>query len=184
MKNKMHVGFIIITASFAVFTLIYIKTGLPRCFSAAIGFGTAFYHFAMRFAIAAVCNSCFKENTGADWRWFRPFCWEKGLYRFLRVKRWKRKIPTYKKEQFDIRVLPLETVIFHSRRAELGHEIILPLCFAPLLMVPLLGAFWIFFSTSLLSALICDLPPVLSQRYNHPRLEWVMRRERRRAAKS
>ena len=42
--------------------------------------------------------------------------------------------------------------------------------FLPLLMVPLFGEFWVFFITSLLSALFDSLF-VIAQRYNRPRME-------------
>ena len=60
--------------------------------------------------------------------------------------------------------------------AEITHEIIILLSFAPLLVIPKFGAAPVFVITSLLAALF-DGIFVIMQRYNRPRLLRLSRKE-------
>jgi len=91
----------------------------------------------------------------------------------LRVKTWKKHLPTYDPRQFSMREHSPEQIVRNMCGAEVVHEIIIACSFLPLLMVPLFGAFWVFFITSLLAALVDSLF-VMAQRYNRPRLERII----------
>ena len=133
--------------------------------AAAITSGTTCYHFTMRLLVGTLMPPV--RGTA---RWFRPWKWEAPLYRFLRVKYWKKHLPTYDPRQLSLRDYSAEKIVRNMCGAEVIHEVIMVCSFLPLLMVPLFGEFWVFFITSLLSALFDSLF-VIAQRYNRPRME-------------
>lgn len=137
--------------------------------TAAISFGTTAYHFVMRLAVGFVVPRVTGYRFDYRTSWFQPRKWEAAFYRKLKVKYWKGRIPTYAPSQFSLKVNSISQVIQNMCGAEVVHEIIIVLSFLPLLMVPVFGAFPVFFTTSLLSALF-DSIFVISQRYNRPRL--------------
>lgn len=136
--------------------------------TAAISFGTTCYHFSMRLLIGSLIPPIHR-----DYSWFHPRKWEQKLYAFLRVKHWKQHLPTYDPSQFSLKDNSLEQVVANMRRAELVHVVIVLCSFLPLLSVPWLGAFPVFFITSLLAALFDSLF-VIAQRYNRPRLTRIL----------
>ena len=85
-------------------------------------------------------------------------------------------MPTYDPRQFSLNENTPEQVVRNMCGAEVVHEIIMVCSFLPLLTVPLFGAFWVFFITSLLAALF-DCLFVIAQRYNRPRLERILRKK-------
>jgi hypothetical protein len=106
-------------------------------------------------------------------RWFSPKKWEAGVYRFLRVKQWKRSMPTYDPSAFSVKEHTLEEVIRNMCGAEIVHEIIVLFSFIPISFSLLFGEFSVFFITSLLAALY-DSVFVIMQRYNRPRLTRIL----------
>ena len=137
--------------------------------AAAISFGTTAYHFVMRLAVGYVVP----RVTGYDFDyrhpWFRPRYWEAGLYKTLRLHRWKGFLPTYSPEQFDLRKHSLHRIIQNMCGAEVVHETIMVLSFLPLALVPVFGEFGVFFVTSVCAAAV-DGVFVMAQRYNRPRV--------------
>ena len=150
---------------------------LPRsglCLSLAITCGTTFYHFAMRLLVGLAGRYLFPAG-GEKARWFREKPWEKALYRKLHVKKWKDRMPTYLPDAFDLRRHSLPEIIRTTCISELTHEIIIPLSFLPLLMIPAFGAAPVFIISSCLAAML-DGVFVIMQRYNRPRLVRVARK--------
>lgn len=141
--------------------------------TAAISFGTTAYHFLMRLAVGFLVPKC--TGYSFDWRkpWFRPRPWEAGLYKKLRLKRWKGRIPTYDPTQFSLEHHAMEQVVRNMCGAELVHEIIMVLSFLPLAFSPVFGAFSVFLITSVLAALY-DGIFVMAQRFNRPRLVRIL----------
>lgn len=137
--------------------------------TAAITFGTALYHFAMRLAVGGIWDRILKNRVNHRRKWFQPRSWEAPLYRLLKVKQWKKYAPTFETELFDLRKHSLEEIIGATCQAELVHETIVPLSFAPLALGRWFGAEGVFLVTSLLAAAV-DLCFVVIQRYNRPRL--------------
>ena len=109
--------------------------------------------------------------------WFAPKAWEKSLYRALRVQRWKGSMPTYAPEEFDSS-LGLEVLLRNMCHAELVHEIIIVLSFAPLACIPVFGEPAVFGLTSLAAACF-DVLFVIMQRYNRPRVMLLLQRKQR-----
>ena len=179
MKTHNHFPAVIKTAAVLLavattfLTIIHLYAPNSIVPAAAISCGTACYHFAMRLLVGALVPPI--KGTS---RWFRPWRWEAPLYRFLRVKSWKKHLPTYDPRQFSLREYTPQQVVCNMCGAEVVHEIIMLCSFLPLLMVPLFGEFWVFFITSLLSALFDSLF-VMAQRYNRPRLERIAHKQMR-----
>jgi hypothetical protein len=152
---------------------IYLHTSNGGVLAAAISCGTTCYHFAMRLLVGHLVPPV--KGTSP---WFRPRRWEAPLYRFLGVKNWKRRLPTYDPGQFSLKENTAQQVVRNMCGAEVVHEIIILCSFLPLLTVPFFGEFWVFLITSLLSALFDSLF-VMAQRYNRPRLERIAQKQMR-----
>ncbi len=125
----------------------------------------AAYHFLMRYLVGNIVD-LIKFNPNV-W-WFREHKYERKIYKFLNVKKFKKHIPTYKPESFDLSKHSYEEIIASTCGAEVIHEISMLLSFLPLIMI-----IWYdyipFLVTSVIASLV-DLPFVLIQRYNRPRL--------------
>ncbi len=130
--------------------------------------GVFTYHFVMRLIVGLIINAIFHNNISYECKWFRERGFEKRLYCFLKVKKWKKHIPTYLPETFSTD-RKLTYIAKATCQAEVVHEVIAILSFAPMLLAIPFGDFWVFASTSLVSALI-DTTFVIVQRYNRPRL--------------
>lgn len=150
----------------------YRQAGADWLLSAAITFGTVFYHLAMRLVVGAAVP----VPKRTDDQWFQPRSFEPGLYRVLKVRQWKGRLPTFLPEQFSLGWAGIEGVLRNSCKAEIVHEIIMLLSFLPVLAIPKLGAPEVFWATSVLSALF-DGCFVAIQRYNRPRLLRLAKKE-------
>ncbi|MBQ9941582.1 MAG: hypothetical protein IJP03_01105 [Christensenellaceae bacterium] len=152
-----------------VFAALHAWLGAAVFQPLAITAGTFFYHLAMRLAVGSLVDAVMKNSADPQARWFVLKGWEEKLYRALKVKRWKAKMPTYAPENFDLKTrTPLE-VAGAMCQAEVVHEVIIPLSFVPVAFIGLFGAPAVFIATSLLAAAYDGLFVVL-QRYNRPRV--------------
>ena len=153
-------------------TLLYTRYPLDWLFSAAISFGTTCFHFVMRLVVGWITPALLK-NISPRHRWFQPRKWEPALYRWMNVKNWKGKLPTYDPMQFDLRVNSLEQVICNTCGAEVVHVVIIVCSFIPLLFAIAFDAFPVFLLTSIAAALY-DSIFVVAQRFNRPRLVRIL----------
>ena len=160
------IGTFLATILFAVLFRVY-PDGV--ILSLAITAGTFCYHFAMRLLVGS-CYNLFMRNR-ADYRkpWYQLKPWEAALYKRLRVKNWKRKIPTYNPDLFDPRRHSWDEIAQAMCQSELVHETIVMLSFLPILASLWFGSPGVFIITSVLAAGI-DLIFVIVQRYNRPRI--------------
>ena len=143
----------------------------------AITFGTCFYHFAMRLLVGHILNCKMRNRADYHNRWYQLRDFEMPLYQFLRVKKWKGKMPSYAPEVFDPTLHSWQEIAQAMCQAELVHEVIAAFSFLPLLAAIPFGAFWVFLITSVLSALF-DLSFAIIQRYNRPRIIRFIEKER------
>lgn len=168
-----------LTFVFAIITIIsivlYKYTESVFVYSLGVTFFTFLYHFVMRLLVGLVCDKFVKTNPESKWFNQRPF--EKKLYKFLKVKKWKEYIPTYYPEAFDIEKNTLEQIEKNMCGAEVVHEIIMVLSFIPLLFAIPFGVFPVFFITSVIASLV-DFVFVIVQRYNRPRIIKLRQRMR------
>ena len=144
----------------------------------AITAGTCFYHFAMRLAVGALMPRILKPGA-AERPYFRQRSFEPGLYKALKVKRWKSRMPTYNPDDFDPRKHSWEEILQSGCVAEAGHGLMVLLSFLPVLTVPVFGAAGVFWGTSVAAAAV-DGSFVILQRFNRPRILKILQKERRR----
>ena len=144
----------------------------------AITAGTCFHHFAMRLAVGALMPRILKPGA-AERPYFRQRPLEPGLYKALKVKRWKNRMPTYNPDDFDPRKHSWEEILQSGCVAEAGHGLMVLLSFLPVLTVPVFGAAGVFWGTSVAAAAV-DGSFVILQRFNRPRILKILQKERRR----
>jgi len=141
--------------------------------SLAITFCTIAYHFIMRLIVGIVVDGILNNHADYTKKWFQPRTFEAPLYRLLRVKKWKKNMPSYDPSLFSAKEHSPEEIVQAMCQAEIVHEIIALLSFLPLFASIRFDSFWVFFITSVLSAGF-DLMFVIMQRYNRPRLLRIM----------
>lgn len=175
MKRKMLLITVFLTVGFVVCLPIFIFTGNDILEIVTITVGIALYHFAMRLFIGSVVNLIMKNKADHNSIWFREKRFENKLYKLIRVRKWKKYLPTYSPVTFDTTQKTVKEIVGATCQAEIVHEIIMVLSFMPIALIPLLGGVAAIIITSFLSMLI-DLTFVILQRYNRPKLIRVMER--------
>ncbi len=167
----------VITAAAICFALVYRLTAVPLTLTLAITFGTTAYHLDMRLLVGLLYNIFMRNRANYHRAWYRVKPWEERLYARLRVKKWKKRLPTFTPEVFDPRLCSWDEIAQAMCQAELVHETIFVLSFAPLFCIEPFGAPAVFILTSILSALF-DLSFVIIQRSNRPRVVRLAERRR------
>ena len=175
MKKKMILTAVFLFIGFAISLPIFIVTGNPIIEIITITLGVTLYHFAMRLAVGTAVNLIMKNQANHNGAWFREKSFEKKLYRLLRVRKWKKYVPTYSPDTFDINQKTVQEIVGATCQAEIVHEIIMALSLLPIAAIPFLGGAAAMIITSFLSMLI-DFVFVILQRYNRPRLIRIMER--------
>ncbi len=137
--------------------------------------GVTLYHFAMRLAVGTIVDLVMKNQADHTNGWFREKSFEDKLYKLIRVRRWKKYVPTYDPETFDPHRKTVRELIGATCQAEIIHEVIMVLSLLPIAFAPLLGGTAAMITTSVCAMLI-DSVFVILQRYNRPRLVRVMKR--------
>lgn len=135
----------------------------------SISVGVTFYHFAMRLIVGLILDSTLHNSLNYQAKWFLEKPIEPGLYRILRVKKWKKYMPTLRPEYYDIRKKKPVELVGATCQAELVHEIIIVLSFLPIFLGRVFGETQVFVITSIVAAVI-DLSFVMMQRFNRPRI--------------
>lgn len=176
MRRAMLAILFVCMAACIIFALLYLRAGSGWMLSCAISFGTTAYHFAIRFLAALLLGLVTKRKYNYKAWWFRERKWEPGLYRLLRVKEWKGRVPTYDPGEFSLKEHTLQEIVCNMCHAELVHELIVVLSFSSLLFAIPFRAFWVFLITALLAALL-DTSFVILQRYNRPRVVRLMEKK-------
>lgn len=149
--------------------LLYTYIENDIVFSLAITFGTIALHFTIRLMAGGVINFVMKNQADYTKRWYQVSDIEMKLYQKLKVKKWKNKMPTYDMDVFDVSKHSWNEIIQATCQSELVHETNVFLSFLPIIASVWFGAFWVFFITSVLSA-IFDLMFVFMQRFNRARI--------------
>ena len=160
---------------------LYRATGGGVWLSLAITCGTAAYHILMRLLVGLAFSAGMRNRADYGRRWYQVSRRELALYDKLKVKRWKRGMPTYDPSLFDPRTHTWEEIVQATCQAELVHETIAVLSFLPIAAGVRFGAYPVFIITSVLAA-ACDMMFVIMQRYNRPRLIRLMDMQKRKAA--
>lgn len=125
-----------------------------------------------------IINVIFHNNFDYNRKWFQEKKFEKHLYKVLKVKKWKDKMPTFAPEMMDLKMHTLKEIAGAMCQSEVVHSIITVLCFVPILATLIWGTFWVFFITSALSACV-EIMFVIMQRYNRPRIIRIIKRQKK-----
>ena len=174
MKKKMISATVLFLIGLLVSAWTYRLTGNGVLFSLAVTFGTAFYHFAVRLAVGLGIDARYHNRMDYTKKWFREKPFEPKLYEKMRVKRWKKHLPTFTPREFDLKSRSLEEVAQATCQAEVVHEVNMPLSFVPVLFSVWFGSLGVFLLTSC-AAFLFDGIFVIMQRYNRPRLIRLIR---------
>lgn len=173
-KKMISIAVISLIFSFVSGTL-YAFTETRAFFPVAVTFGTIFYHLAMRLAVGTLIDVKYHNRMDYTKKWFQEKAFEKKLYKKLRVRKWKNRLPTLNPEDFDLKNRSLEEIIQVTCQAEVVHELIMPLSFVPIVFSIWFGSLGVFVITSCVSFLFDSLF-VIMQRYNRPRLMRLLKR--------
>ena len=175
MKKKMIAFALFSFAGLLAFGIAYYFVRKSVLLTFAITFGTCFYHFGMRLAVGHGIDAIFRNKMNYNRWWFKERKYEMKFYNFLRVKQWKKRLPTYNPEYYDVRKHSVEEIIQATCQAEIVHEIIMILSFVPVIFTIWFGSLVAFLVTS--SVAFCfDGIFVILQRFNRPRLRRLLKR--------
>ena len=156
-------------AGTVLFAILYIKTAWGVMISLAITTGTVTYHIGMRLLVGFAFRSVMRNKADYQRRRYRVGKFEMSVYEKLKVKKWKRAMPTYDRTLFDRRVHTWDEIAKATCQAERIHETIVVLSFLPILEGIRFGAYPVFITTSVLAAAF-DTLFVIIQRYNRQRI--------------
>lgn len=175
-KMKALAGFFLLLT--LVLFALWHSHGGESLLTAVLTSATTAYHFLMRLAVGVVVNAVMQNHADYTKWWYQPRRFEEKLYRKLRVKSWKKYLPTYDPSSFSVAEKSFEDILQAGCQAEVVHEIIIMLSFMPLLIAEKAGGFSAFLLTSCAAALFDSLFVIL-QRYNRPRLVGIVEKKNR-----
>lgn len=167
MKNIFNKLLWLIRIVTIVLAIFYLKKDNHLIYVMLIVSLTTWYHLEMRNFIGNYIGPRIKINQNSSW--FHQTDFEKKLDTKLKVKKWKKYIPSYNPNEFDIKRTSVTQIIANMYRAEIDHEIMFILSYVPLIFSIFFDDFIIFLLTSVIVSLI-DLALVIVQRYNRNRL--------------
>lgn len=163
-------------AATVILAISYKVTSSGILLPLAITSGTIAYHFVMRLMVGLAFHATMRNKADYRKRWYQVSKREMAVYEKLKVKQWKRRMPTYDPALFDPRLHTWEEIIQAMCQAELVHETIAVLSFLPILAGIWFGEYPVFIVTSVLSA-ACDIVFVIMQRYNRQRVTKLLNRK-------
>ncbi len=177
-KNKVQLTLdIIVIADIIITAGLFIAyknvSGLARSILLilTVVFATLLYHFGMRLIAGGLVKGL-SGTFNYDNAFFREKKFEQGFYKFIKVKVWKDKVPTYSEEDYDLTNLTYDQVIQNTCMAETTHWTMAFASFLPI-VVPIITkqlAHAIIFPVAAVIGFFVDIIFVIVQRYNRPRL--------------
>lgn len=163
-------------AATVILAISYKVTSSGILLPLAITSGSIAYHFVMRLMVGLAFHATMRNKADYRKRWYQVSKREMAVYEKLKVKQWKRRMPTYDPALFDPRLHTWEEIVQAMCQAELVHETIAVLSFLPILAGIWFGEYPVFIVTSVLSA-ACDMVFVIMQRYNRQRVTKLLNRK-------
>ena len=163
-------------AATVILAISYKVTSSGILLPLAITSGTIAYHFVMRLMVGLAFHATIRNKADYRKRWYQVSKREMAVYEKLKVKQWKRRMPTYDPALFDPRLHTWEEIVQAMCQAELVHETIAVLSFLPILAGIWFGEYPVFIVTSVLSA-ACDMVFVIMQRYKRQRVTKLLNRK-------
>ena len=173
MKKKMIILTVIFLSGLLGCGIAYYFVRNSALLTAAITFGTCFYHFGVRLIVGHGIDAIYRNKMNYNRWWFKERRFEKTLYKLLLVKKWKRFLPTYDPQAYSVADHTMEEIIQATCQSEVVHELNMILSFVPVIFTIWFGSLAAFLITSCV-AFCFDGIFVLIQRYNRPRLRRLM----------
>lgn len=158
--------------------LLYKWTKYSWLYYSGIVIGMIAVHFVIMHMAAPIAFFAFGRRFNYNSFWFKPKKFEKPLYEFLRVKRWKTHVAAYNQNEYSIEMYGTYGVIMNMCYAEVVHELIFVMSYLPIL-------FGIYISNYLLLFALCCLFScshlifIIIQRYNRPRVVKLYEKQNR-----
>jgi len=137
---------------------------------------TIVYHFWVRLIMGNV-SKLFKKHINYKQAFFKERKFEKGLYKFLRVKDWKGKALTYNPESFSLKEHSLEEIANTMTKSEVDHWINEIISFISILFSFIWPELFWAFLISAIVAMVFDSQFIIIQRYNRPRVMKILEKE-------
>lgn len=116
----------------------------------------------------AVLLSMFAYKTKCGF-WFNQADWEKSLYKKLKLKDWKNKLPTYDSSMFKIKSGSKEDVIKLMIQSENVHLLLIFLSYIPVFWSRTFGHLSVMIVMAVIFSIV-HIPFVMIQRFNLPRI--------------
>ena len=149
--------------------------------SLVITLGVVVYQLGMRLLTGNVVERFFPQRFSYDHGWFSVRPGEIKLYHCLKVKQWKKHLPTYDPDKYDVRKHSVEEIIQTMCCAELDHELMMVFGYLPIILIWWFGDPAVFIITSIVASLI-ELPFIVMQRFNRNRLVKIAKRKEKRSS--
>lgn len=182
MKRNMFIISILSAVLSVLFYAAYTVYGISLFYPLLITSLTIFYHFTARLIIGYLLHPLRHHDFVCNSGIFKEHGFEKKLYKQLKVKSWKDKMPTFNPDTFDMENNSPKDIINTMCVSELVHLINVPISFVPVaacFFVPRLKEdLPIFIVTGILAAAF-DMVFVIMQRYNRPRIVKLLKRQSR-----
>ena len=175
MKKNMISVTLISLIGLLISGMIYYFTTNRVFFSVAITFGTILYHFSVRLAVGLLIDAKYHNQMDYTKKWFAEKAFERKLYKLIQVKKWKKWLPTFNPQDFDIKSHSIEDIVQVTCQSEVVHEVNMILSFIPVVFSIWVGSLGVFLLTSF-AAFLFDSIFVIMQRYNRPRLIRLIRK--------
>ncbi len=147
--------------------------------------GLVLYHVAVRVVVGIVMDKRPLETFNPLSTLFRPRSWEARLYKNLQVKVWKNNMPVFNSAKWDLRSRGVGEVLRAGCQAEAVHGLNIAFGFVAVFLGPVSGipdVGVLLFAAVTAGAF--ELPFILIQRFNRPRLLRLAEREHRSAPSS
>lgn len=165
----------VMVACFLMYYTGYFKNGAVL-YTGVTAF-TIVYQLGLRLEFGVITTK-FKEKLSTKQFLFKERKFEQKLYKILKVKKWKSKALTYDPDAFNLKKNTKEQVLQTMLKSELDHWINELISLSTLLFALIWGEFAIFLVTCVL-AMLFDAQFILIQRFNRPRIERLINREKR-----
>ena len=133
------------------------------------------YHFGLRILFGKITDK-FNINYSHPWYKIRKF--EKGLYKLLKVRKWKDKVLTFEPDKYDFQNRTPEQLATTMSKSELDHWINEIISIVSIFFVFLWGCAPAFI-ISAVAAMLFDAQFIVVQRYNRPIVLHLMQTKER-----
>ncbi len=163
MKLKLFISFIL---SLIFSTVVYIKN-IDTVLANILICTTI--HFCIMILSAPIIRFVFNKKFNHYSFWFGKKRFEKHLYQFLKIKKWKHILPIYDNDDYNLKTHTIDEIINNMWHAEIVHEFISITGYLSILFGQVICNYKILIITSFIFSLI-HISFALVQRYNRARL--------------